>query len=396
MNCRMTRQIPKPRVSTIRGKMMTAALHNILSRSKDHPARRAMLIDFALDAGAETSSGRAVTELGWTLYCLDQTSRRAVFVRTPPDADLSTTPFMRMAQFSHAAQVMLVPWEELDQLAASVPVPENLIFVFNIGRSGTTLVSRVLGLVDGVVSLSEPNAQLDITVNRNTNGAELTRKLIATCTRLQSQQPDGKVPHTLAFKLYSQSLFNCADFHAAFPNAKYVFLYRDAVGWANSTYKMARGYGMADVLDRAGRDFIWNIASAGHELNILEQTLPDAGPAFYHEDISAACWALHFDCYMKNLKAGVPFLALRYNEMNSDREGATRNLLAHCGLPTESAASALHGFEKDSQDGSGIGQDNAMKGFTTENKERFLAALARQKSYKNPQLMLPDIYQNAK
>jgi hypothetical protein len=371
-----------------------AALHTILSRSKDHPARRAMLVDFELDAGAENSADCVVKELGWTLYCLHQDSQRAVFVRTPPDADLSATPFMRMAQYDHASQVMLVPWDQLDALAARVPLPENIIFVFNIGRSGTTLVSRMLGLVDGVTSLSEPNAQLDVTVNRYTNGPELTRKLIAACTRLQCQQPDGKVPHTLAFKTYSQSLFNCADYHVAFPQAKYVFLYRDAVSWANSTYKMARGYGMAEVLDQKGRDFIWNIASAGHELNILEKTLPDAGHVFYHEDISAASWALHFECYVKNLRAGVPFLALRYNEMNSDREGATRVLLNHCGLSTASAASAMQGFEQDSQEGSGIGQDNKMQGFTRENRERFLAAIARQAKYSDTNIILPDVYNN--
>ncbi len=372
--------------------MSSASLHNILARSKDLPARRAMLKDFELDAATETSADRVVTELGWTLYCLDQATQRAVFVRTPPDADLSATPFLRMAQYDHASQVMLVAWSELDTLAARVPVPQNLIFVFNIGRSGTTLVSRMLGRVEGVVSLSEPNAQLDITMNRAANGRDLTRKLIAACTRLQCRQPDGKTPHTLAFKTYSQSLFNCAEYYEAFPKAKYVFLYRDAVSWANSLYKMARGFGVSEALDRNTRNFVWSIASAAHDISVFEKSFPGAAEIFHHEEISAVCWDLQLDCYMKNLRSGVPFLALRYNEMNADRENMTRLLLEHCGLPTAAAASAMHGFDQDSQEGSGIGGDNRIKGFTPENRQRFLATLAQQKKFNMPDEILPDIY----
>jgi hypothetical protein len=371
---------------------MSATLHNITARTKDHPARRALLADFILDQGTKVPADIILKESGWSLYCLDQAARAAVFVKVPIDCNLSATPFMRMAQFQHAANVLLVEWSALAGLAQNCPLPKNLIFVFNIGRSGTTLVSQMLGHVQGVVSLSEPNAHLDITNSRHANDLALTRDLISACTRLLCRQPDGTVPDHLAIKLYSQSLFNCADFHHEFPQAKYVFLYRDAVSWSNSTFKMARGYGMAEVLDRNARDFIWNIASGAHDISILEASLPPSSSTYYHEDISAASWALHLDSYMKNLEAGVPFMALRYNEMNSDRENATSALLQHCGLAQSESSNALLGFEKDSQEGSGIGQDNKIEGYKFENVERFLRALKRQQQFQSPDLLLPDIY----
>jgi hypothetical protein len=370
---------------------MPASLHAIAARHKDHPARRAILADFALEAGTTASSRTVLETPGWSLYCLDQATQHAVFVQTPADCDLSEKPFMRMAQFEHANHVLLVPWDQLGTLAQSVHLPQNMIFVFNIGRSGTTLVSRMLGYVDGVVSLSEPNAHLDATTNRNTNGPAITRSLIASCTRLLCRQPDGTVPETVAFKLYSQSLFNCADFYAEFPQAKYVFLYRDAVSWAGSTFKMAKGFGMPDTLDRTTRDFIWGIASGNNDISSLEASLPSDG-ACAHEDISAACWSLHMASYMQNLAAGVPFLALRYNEMNAEREATTRSLLTHCGLPADRVEKAMQGFAQDSQHGSGIGQDNEKSGFEPENTERFMKALARQKQFNAPDLRLPDIY----
>jgi Sulfotransferase domain len=371
---------------------MTATLHNITTRLKDHPARRALLVDFTLDDGTQSPANVVLKEKGWSLYCLDQATRVAVFVKVPADCDLAATPFLRMAQFQHATQVLLVEWNALAGLAENIPLPENLIFVFNIGRSGTTLVSHMLGHVNGVLSLSEPNAHLDATAHRHMNGSELTRELIAASTRLLCRQPDGTVPETLAIKLYSQSLFNCADFHHEFPQAKYVFLYRDAVSWANSTFKMARGYGMPEVLDRDARDFIWKIATGANDIGILEASLPPSSDTYYHEDISAASWTLHLDAYVKNLEAGVPFMALRYNEMNSERENATRALLKHCGLPSSETSNALSGFEKDSQDGSGIGKDNKSEGYKPENVERFLRALKRQKRFQSPDRLLPDIY----
>ncbi len=372
--------------------MMTTSLHTILSRSKDHPARRAMLSDFELDIGTAASADRAVTELGWSLYCLHQDSRRAVFVRTAPNADLSATPFMRMAQYNHATHVLLVPWDQLDALSARVPLPDNMIFVFGIGRSGTTLVSRMLGSVEGVQSLSEPNAQFDPTMLREANGPEVTRQLIACCTRLLCRQPDGTIPQTIAFKLYSQSLFSCMDYYSNFPDAKYVFLYRDGLGWANSVFKMTKSYGMENVMDEAKRKHLWRVMSAECAYSILEERFRVPDGIYVPEDIFAVAWALHLEFYVTCLDAGVPFLALRYNDMNTDREGRTRALLAHCGLSVSSAASALKGFEQDSQEGSGIGQDNAMKGFTSENRTRFLATLGRQRSSNNPDLILPDIY----
>jgi hypothetical protein len=344
------------------------------------------------NAGSATAADTVLEEAGWSLYCLDQPTQSAVFVQVPPDCDLSATPFMRMAQYEQASRVILIPWTDLDDIAARVALPENLIFVFGIGRSGTTLVSHMLGLVEGVISLSEPNAQFDATDFRHGNSPDVTRRLIAACTRLLCHQPDGSVPNTQAFKLYSQSLFSCLDYHASFPQAKFVFLYRDAVGWANSVYKMVRGYGAAGTLDRAGRDTIWRITSSGQDIALLERSLSTSGEVYHLEDIAAASWSLHFEHYTTCLEAGVPFLALRYNEIVADREGSTCALLTHCGLQADQAASVLRSFDTDSQDGSGIGQDNKIAGFTPEQVERFLRALGRQKRFTSPDWILPDVY----
>jgi hypothetical protein len=371
---------------------MRTTQHKIISKSKDHPARRAMLIDFELDAGEAVASDIVVQQTGWTLYCLDQGKQCAVFVKTSETLDVMRAPFFRMAQYEQAEHVLLMPWEDLHRVAAHAALPANLIFIFNIGRSGTTLVSHMLDKVEGVYSLSEPNAQLDVVMNRFENGPLVTRQLLESCTRMLCRKADGSVPEHVAFKLYSQCLFNCADYHAAFPTAKFVFLYRDAIGWGNSVYKMMRGYGMSLTLDAAAFANYWRITSAGYDIRYLEHYVSPQAEVYVPEQLIGASWCLHLETYMQLFNSGVPFLALRYNEIVSQRDHSTTLLLQHCALSSTALDHALAVFAQDSQQGSGIGKDNLNTGFTAESETRLLQTLSLHAQFKSAEFILPDIY----
>ena len=52
------------------------------------------------------------------------------------------------------------------------------------------------------------------------------QSLLAPCTRLMFRPPPGRAAHTFAIKFRSQDLFHADRFHAAFPDAAYVFMYR--------------------------------------------------------------------------------------------------------------------------------------------------------------------------
>jgi hypothetical protein len=376
----------------MRVKVMPASLHAIKNRSRDVPAGRANLANFELGDGVSVSPNITLSEPGWSLYCLNQATQQAVFVKTPKNCDVSAMPFLRMAQYQGAEQVLLMPWGELETLADRVSLPQNMILIFNMGRSGTTLVSRMLANVKNVLSLSEPDAQLDITMNRAENGPDLTRELISACTRLLCRPPHGLSTQTVAFKFYSQTLFNCADYFASFPNAKYIFLYRDALGWGNSIQKMVIGLGLPEIFNKEMKNFSWYMGSAASDPRILDHYFDKNAETFFGELVHAPVWAMHMDEYMKNFDAGVPFLAMRYNEINADHETATKTLLQHCGVSENAIADALHGFDEDSQKGSGIGKDNKAEGFKPENYLRFAETLAKHPRFNSPDILLPDIY----
>lgn len=371
---------------------MLATLHKIESRSIPHPAEAAILKNFTMGKGEPASPEIVLNEDGWSLYCLDQSSKMAVFVKTPPDSDLNATAFMRMAQYQSASHVLLVAWSNLAQLAAKIPEPENLILIFNIGRSGTTLVSRMLARVPDVLSLSEPEALFNITMEKNSNDPKLNQEQIFACTKLSCKPPYGQPPKTVAMKFQSQNILNCDDYFAGFPNAKYVFLYRDAKTWANSIYKMTRSFGFPELWDQPHLDTAWSIFSAASNIEYLAPYL-DLQAEFTHpEQLIGPAWAFYLEYYMAWLAKGIPFLAMRYNEINADHETATTILLKHCGLSNSAVADAMHGFDEDSQKDSGIGQDNKFEGFKPENYARLMETLAKHPRFNSPDIILPDIY----
>ena len=113
---------------------------------------------------------------------------------------------------------------------------------------------------------------------------------------------------------------------------------------------------------------------------------------FYPAQVFAAAWALQLEEYMKHFQAGVPFLALRYNELVADKAGSTTALLQHCGLSTDALPEILKSFEQDSQEGSGIGQDNKVEGFKPKDYQCFVDTLANHPHFHSPDVILPDVY----
>jgi hypothetical protein len=376
----------------LEGIAVTATLFSIEDRSIPHPAEEAILANFTLGQGVVVSPSIVISEIGWSLYCLDQPSKKAVFVKTPDGYDLTATPFFRMAQYTGAEKILTVDWSELEGLSEQVPLPENLIFIFNIGRSGTTLVSHMLAQIPDMWSLSEPDVDYGIAMHRNTNGPELTKMLIRSCTRLLCRPPTGKCLDTVAIKHYSQTIYTCQHYFAAFPKAKYVFLYRDGKGWANSLHKMTQNFGLPPLLDPKLKDFFWSMTSAASDPKILDDYFDTGAQHFYTEQIFAPGWAFYLQEYVDRLKAGVPFLALRYNEIIADRAGSTITLLEHCGLPIDQLSEILKSFDRDSQEGSGIGQDNKAEGYKPENYQRYIETLAKHPRFNSPDILLPDIY----
>jgi hypothetical protein len=374
---------------------MDVILHTIESRSKLSDVHPASLQHFTLTNPVTVSSQIIVDEAGWTPYCLDHERQQAIFVQVEPEVDISEAAFSHLKQYHEAKRLVIVAYDELENLASQLEPPKHYIFTFSMARCGSTLAHRLLNLVEGVWSLSEPDVFVSESFGRKALGVaneDEQISLLKACTRLLFRPPDGNPSQTLAIKFRSQMLFSANLLYRAFPDASNIFMYRDGLSWANSFYRFFRTFNLPQNYDMEARELIWWILSNGLETNYLEPFVDFQAEIVYPEQLLAPAWALHMEEYIKHYENGIPFLALHYNELNRDHEKLTTQLLEHCKLPVSELSKTLTAFDEDSQAGTQLARDREVDSFTEENYARFKETLAKHPRFNHPDMLLPDIY----
>ena len=358
--------------------------------------------DFELGPGRAVSSQLVVEEPGWSLYTFDQPSASAWFVDLPPEVDLSRLPFVYAEQKARARRVLRVPLADMEALAQEVPPPEHIILIFSIGRCGSTLVSRALDAVPGVWSLSEPDIytrlaseSLFSTTPTGYTDDEVMR-LVRAGTRLLFRPPARRQARVLAVKFRSQASIRAELFHRAMPEASCVFLYREPLSWANSFYRMMRKYGVPPTLTGEDRTLCWSVVAPAQDPVRIRHLIDFEADEVPLEDALAPGWAFNMVNYLRHLRAGVPFLALRYDELTADPQGSLDRLFRHCHLPQNAVVAAWGAFESDSQAGAWMARDILADSLSEAQIAKLTGLLARDPSGLSHDLRLPDIYQEAR
>lgn len=375
---------------------MNTQIYDVLAR---HDMRGwANLDDFEMGVAHSANPDAVLTRQNWSLYSLDEARDLAVFVDLPDGTELAQSPFAYVTQHQLARRVLTMPIAELERVADLSPPVDRVILIFSIGRCGSTLLSHALNFVPGVWCLSEPDAfstlvmQHYSSMRRARFAPDRIIRLIRACIRLQYRPPNGESGQVFAVKFRSQALFQADLYHRALPNAAFVFLYRDALSWANSVYGMMRQYGIADRLTGDDRSLPWRIGTAAADQTRLRDLVDLDASEVPAELTLASSWAHSMAEYTRHLKAGVPFFALRYNEFNKDREASLVRMLRHCKLPQDSAEAALAAFDADSQAGTHLSRDVKIEKLTAPRLARLQGILAREPDFSDPDLRLADIY----
>lgn len=358
--------------------------------------------DFVLDELQAVSSDLVARQPNWSLYSLDLMANLAWFVEMPDEFDLSASAFAFIDQHSHARRVLRLSLDDLIEVAARIPPPPHVIFVFNIGRCGSTLVSHILNSSPRVWGLSEPVAFPQM-IQQNYNsdhrlqypGGRLV-ELIRSCTRLLFRPPQGAGKDVFAVKFHSQCLFQADLYQQAFPEASFVFLYRDALDWTKSWYQMARKYGFPAAASGQEKTAIWNTITAADDLAKLRPYVDIEAEQVAMEDGLVIGWARNIEEYDRLLRGGVPFLALRYDELNRDRAASLAHLFEHCGLTRQEAIAGLSAFDRDSQAGMMVSHDVVAESLTDDQVTRLRRVLARHPRYGDPGYRVADVYSMAK
>ncbi len=364
---------------------MDTTLFTIRDRHRPFAAAISAPDQFTLVEGQPASPQLLIDEPGWSPYCLDDANRRVLFVNTPPEVDLSKAAFVYNAQFDHAQRAMTVPYAALSHMTEAIKPPDTLILIFSIGRCGSTLLSKAFSQLDEVYSLSEPDIFTNMSYLRDQKSREAELiQVLKSCTLLLCA---GKPSAAIKFRSHAIGISHWFD--AAFPTSRNIFMYRNALSWAQSVSHFIQRLGFSPQLPREEALRLWR-GLTGLEPSYIEPYTDAQADRIYLTDLLGPGWASYMDRYMASYERGVPFHTVRYEILNAQREASLKAIFDYCRLPASALEKALPVFEKDSQAGTAISRDIQAEDMPPERIEQFLAILSQHPSAYQPDLILPE------
>jgi hypothetical protein len=345
---------------------------------------------------------------GHSLYCLDHDRRRALFVETPPDADLSAHPFYYQAQYEAARGLVAVPYDALHDLADRVDA-RPLVLIHSVGRCGSTLVHRALAAVPGAESRSEPDVFTQLVTLREAGRCDPAEVagLVRTCGRLlfgtaaDTATPDTATPDTatpdapaadrpLVVKFRSFALELGDLIHRHFPHARTVFLYRHAVAWGRSS---ARAFGSYDPTMARTQAIVQDRLAL--MIPPLARYRARKGRLLTPVEALACQWVGLMTRAVALREAGVPMYAARYEDLVADPRGVLAAIFVHCGLPAPGPVELDRILAADSQAGTSLSRRAVEAGpdaggLTDEQVDELRAAIGELSGDIAPDLVIPN------
>jgi hypothetical protein len=323
----------------------------------------ASMADFSCTSGEVVNPEIVLANPDISLYCLDDATKRAIFVELPPGIDLAGAPFVYQTQYDHAQRLIAVPYDTFRRLAHALPAVDRLIVVYGLGRSGSTLVSHLLNALNGMASLSEPDVATQFVHLRRTQGeGEAALRDLLDCTvRLLSKPGASGRKSASALKLRTHGLLAMDLYQTTFPEAKNLFLYREATGFAASFYRLLKRFGapetlpVHEALTQFGQYFDQDLThlSAYLDPGTTDLSIPQQ---------FTLMWLAAMEWYLAQYARGIPILAVRYDDLNAHREQVLTAILQYCGLPITQVPDLLGVFARDAQAGTALARDNPEEG----------------------------------
>jgi hypothetical protein len=316
------------------------------SKIKSSPFAIVSVEDFLVHAGQQLAPRIILEQPNISLYCLDHAGQRAIFVETSPDVDLLRAPFYFIAQYEAARRLIAVPYDTLHALTRDVEIdPQRIVLLYSTGRCGSTLFSHVLNLNSALVSFSEPDvfSQLVMLRTAGQSSAEEITSLLCDSLMIMSASARQQGFQSYAFKFRSYVLSVSDLLYQAMPQAKMLFLYRNALTWARS---FSGAFGSADNQLEEGlvkHGFRYMIPS----VNTFLQT---------HAHIS---WLEYLACMWVSTMQDSRWLqqqwaalaCARFEDLKATPRAVIESLLTHCGLPLPDPDQLAEVLAKDSQAG---------------------------------------------
>ncbi len=343
---------------------MFAQQLNILHRSRQQMRDLASLQDFTWEAGNTVDAHSLIDNPTISLYCFDDDSQQAIFASLPESIDLSQVTFVYQSQFDNAEYLIAVPYTIFLQLAQNFDVDDRqLICIHSVGRCGSTLMTQALNELDSTIAFSESDIFSNFVTIRHTSRDEQILLLQASFKFMFRPTVVGdNKRYVLKFRNHCSDIMDI--FFEAFPNAKHLFMYRNAMDWVSSLYRIIYNTG------RSHLQLSYDEAVEQHQLYFnlpIEEVTPlfDSSQGTFSITLCrAVLWVQMMNRYAEFYERGLRPIVIRYEDLIEHRDDMLLKLFDVLDLPQDALRKAQSAFERDSQAGTKMARDKAQSGNT--------------------------------
>jgi hypothetical protein len=330
----------------------------ITGRARTDAARIASLDDFRLKEVAtdEDLCAAVIERPNITPYCLDHENRRMVFAETPPATDVSKAPLYYRSQYEDAMRLIAIPYHLVHEIATRLPARfQELVFIYSVGRCGSTLMSNIWRCLDDTYSLSEPDVFTDINYRRSAGHMthQQAIQLLGSAVQLFNRPPTPR--KRLVIKFRAQCVGLAELMHRLYPAARLIFMYRNALDCIESRVRVFGEQPLPEQVFRQAFSYAQLQPQTYHRLRRLAQPL--------------LIWLVCVHTYLRMRECGLPVVGFKYEELLRNPIDSIARLFAHCGAAGASAERACAAMAEDAHAGTFLARNAA--GLRTLSSEDF-------------------------
>jgi hypothetical protein len=282
-----------------------------------------------------------------------------------------------------------MPLSVFHTLALGIPDPANgVVFVHNVGRCGSTLLSKVLQGIPSVHSLSEPDDITQLATLRPLGFSdEIIGPLLKSSVKWRLKPRDGAEPQSVAIKMRSEGMVLADLFGRTFGESKHLFLYRDGVSWLRSVVQNW-------TIDRDFYDPILNRGMEDNWGNILPiiQTYRQDDAPMNPVQVRILAWITGMEGYLELRRLGANTLAARFEDLTASPTSIIGQLLDFAGIEGIKSEVMQEILGRDSQAGTVFDREERRK-FIRELDSAWIQdieqMIANRPSLKTPDIVLP-------
>lgn len=316
-----------------------------------------------------------------TPYCFDHLRRRVILTKVAP-AEMGERTFLYMDQRQMATNVYAVPYSEfcdiVDELDGDAGWMGKVTFLHSTGRCGSTLLCKLLGQANGMISLSEPDVYtylgwLQIMHADDFEGGMLDR-LTRSVTRVHYAAAARDTGAEMCIKTRSQVIALAETIKRAIPGSKTIYLYRAPIPTIDSFCMAFASNFVARMIRWLNMDG-WYLHSTYSGLMpsfpVMCPWLVVPDPRFPKDiwrplgtvGLTTLMFIYNMEVAMAQQKAGTFDVVLRYEDLCCEREVAVKKVLSECGNDNAAGledASAI--FDEDAHKGNAKTASSRKKG----------------------------------